>query len=287
MKILMTGGSGFVGKHFQEYLKPYKDICINLIKFNYQNFEILNDDTLFSEQADVLLLLGWHVAKNKEEETDIEKNFLPLIFLKNLLDKFTIPPKKLIFVSSVEVYGRHVTEYLTEASVCATGSLYGISKLYGELMVQEWAKHNNVRCQILRLGPIYGPGDKRRGYLLDQIIQSAIYNKTFNLNMSLDTRRNLLFVDDACEFIWNSIQGDSLDTINIVSEWNSTIGDIIQYLKENNSDFTVVSHGDEMPEILFNAEKRIRILGKEKVSLKEGIYRYYKWMRERAYENLS
>ena len=105
--------------------------------------------------------------------------------------------------------------------------------------------------------------------------------------MSLDTRRNLLFVDDACEFIWNSIQGDSLDTINIVSEWNSTIGDIIQYLKENNSDFTVVSHGDEMPEILFNAEKRIRILGKEKVSLKEGIYRYYKWMREREYENLS
>ena len=170
MKILMTGGSGFVGKHFQEYLKSYKDICINLIKFNYQNFEILNDDTLFSEQADALLLLGWHVAKNKDEENDIEKNFLPLIFLKKLLDKFTIPPKKLIFVSSVEVYGRNVTELLTEASVCATGSLYGISKLYGELIVQEWAMHNNVKSQILRLGPIYGPGDYRRGYLLDPII---------------------------------------------------------------------------------------------------------------------
>ena len=276
-----------MGKHFQEYLKPDKDICINLIKFNYQNFEILNDDTLFSEQADVLLLLGWYVAKSKDEENDIEKNFLPLIFLKNLLDKFTIPPKKLIFVSSVEVYGRNVTELLTETSVCATESLYGISKLYGELIVQEWAKQNDVKCQILRLGPIYGPGDNRRGYLLDKIIQSSICNTTFDLHMSLKTRRNLLFIDDACEFIWNSIQGNSLDTINIVSEWNSTIGEIIQYLKENNSNFTVVHHGGNMPEILFNAEKRIRILGKEKVSLKEGIYRYYKWMREREYENLS
>ena len=280
----MTGGSGFVGKHFQEYLKPDKDICINLIKFNYQNFEILNDDTLFSEQADVLLLLGWYVAKSKDEENDIEKNFLPLIFLKNLLDKFTIPPKKLIFVSSVEVYGRNVTELLTETSVCATESLYGISKLYGELIVQEWAKQNDVKCQILRLGPIYGPGDNRRGYLLDKIIQSSICNTTFDLHMSLKTRRNLLFIDDACEFIWNSIQGNSLDTINIVSEWNPTIGEIIQYLKENNSNFTVVHHGGNMPEILFNAEKRIRILGKEKVSLKEGIYRYYKWMRETNYE---
>ena len=287
MKILMTGGSGFVGKHFQEYLKPDKDICINLIKFNYQNFEILNDDTLFSEQADVLLLLGWYVAKSKDEENDIEKNFLPLIFLKNLLDKFTIPPKKLIFVSSVEVYGRNVTELLTETSVCATESLYGISKLYGELIVQEWAKQNDVKCQILRLGPIYGPGDNRRGYLLDKIIQSSICNTTFDLHMSLKTRRNLLFIDDACEFIWNSIQGNSLDTINIVSEWNPTIVEIIQYLKENNSNFTVVHHGGNMPEILFNAEKRIRLLGKEKVSLKEGIYRYYKWMREREYENLS
>ena len=273
-----------MGKHFQEYLKPDKDICINLIKFNYQNFEILNDDTLFSEQADVLLLLGWYVAKSKDEENDIEKNFLPLIFLKNLLDKFTIPPKKLIFVSSVEVYGRNVTELLTETSVCATESLYGISKLYGELIVQEWAKQNDVKCQILRLGPIYGPGDNRRGYLLDKIIQSSICNTTFDLHMSLKTRRNLLFIDDACEFIWNSIQGNSLDTINIVSEWNPTIGEIIQYLKENNSNFTVVHHGGNMPEILFNAEKRIRILGKEKVSLKEGIYRYYKWMRETNYE---
>ena len=84
-----------------------------------------------------------------------------------------------------------------------------------------------------------------------------------------------------------SIQGDSLDTINIVSEWNSTIGEIVQFLKEKNSDFTVVNSGNDAPAILFNAEKRIRILGKEKVSLKEGIYRYYKWMREREYENLS
>ena len=287
MKILMTGGSGFVGKHFQEYLKPYKDICINLIKFNYQDFEILNDDTIFSEQTDALLLLGWYVAKNKDEENDLEKNFNPLILLKNLLDKFTIPPKKLIFISSVEVYGRNVTEYLTEASACTTESFYGISKLYGELMVQEWAKRHNVRCQILRLGPIYGPGDKRRGFLLDQMVQAAVYSKTFNLRMSLETRRNLLFVDDACEFIWKSIQGDSLDTINIVSEWNSTIGEIVQFLKEKNSDFTVVNSGNDAPAILINAEKRIRILGKEKVNLRHGIYRYYEWMKERTYENLS
>lgn len=287
MKILMTGGSGFVGKRFQEQLKSYKDIRVDLIKFNYHNFEILNDDTIFSEQADALLLLGWYVAKNKDEENDLEKNFYPLILLKNLLDKFTIPPKKLIFISSVEVYGRNVTEYLTEASVCTTESFYGISKLYGELMVQEWAKRYNVKCQVLRLGPIYGPGDKRRGFLLDQMIQAAIYSRTFNLRMSLEKRRNLLFVDDACEFIWKSIQSHSLDTINIVSEWNSTVGDIIQFLKEKNSNFTVVNSGGDAPEILFNAEKRIRILGKEKVNLRQGIYRYYEWMKERAYENLS
>lgn len=159
--ILITGGTGFLGKNIVPNIKqryditlcgitPQDDIQVNLAK------EIPE----LPEKYDVVLHAAGkaHVIPKTEEEIQAFYD-VNLQGTKNLcaaLEKAGVP-KSLIFVSTVAVYGCEEGENIDENHPLDGNTPYALSKIQAEQFLTDWCRKNNVTLSIIRPSLIAGP----------------------------------------------------------------------------------------------------------------------------------
>lgn len=257
MNILITGGNGFVGQNLIKYLQDkikkddkiivlcskepnmQQDKCIYI----YHNQWDYSTDDFYKVgigSVEVVVLLGWFVARNQYEQDDFIKNISPLRNIYYVLEHLPSLPKKVVFVSSTSVYGFENEGEISEMSKTIPSDIYGAVKLIAENVVHKWCKMKKIKCQVLRLGPVYGPGDERTEFLLERLLHAAAYGKHIQLDLASLTRRNYIYVKDVCSILMESIYNDESEkTVNIVADESSTLKYIIEVLKKYNNDFDV------------------------------------------------
>lgn len=179
MKLLFTGGTGFLGKNICPLLtKNYKvtlcgitdkdDIIVNLAK----------EVPVFTEKYDIVLHAAGkaHVVPktHEEEKAFYDVNYQGSVNLCKGLEKVGVP-KSLIFISSVAVYGCENGTLITEDHPLNGKTPYAKSKIMAESFLTEWCKKNNVVLTILR--PSLLAGVNPPGNLGDMIrgIQKGFY----------------------------------------------------------------------------------------------------------------
>lgn len=290
--ILITGASGFIGKYLINRMKEKKQnkivlltskdiegfICINHQGYNYSVNDFYKKGV---HRIDVLIHLGWFVPESGN--TDVKGGLAEAVYNTGYLLK-NLPniPKKVVYCSSVSVYGRfkdeeykHSNSVLNELSAVITDDEYSFSKYVGELIVKGWASEYNVAVDILRLAPIYGAGDKRENEFIGKIINQALNGEKIYLYANPKMKRNLLYVKDACKFIEQA--GDleeEIGVINVVSDENLTMEEIVKVVidkAKNMSDYEVVLREYRGHDLAFDATKRRKHLGKEIYTFEEGV----------------
>lgn len=106
------------------------------------------------------------------------------------------------------VYGGSPGQLLTEQSPPQPVSDYGKHKLRMEQALQNWATaFPGVSCLIGRISSLYGPGQnlqKAQG-IIAHLSRCLIYRHPTNIYVSLDTRRDYLFVDDCAHSVAASV----------------------------------------------------------------------------------
>ena len=170
--ILLTGASGFIGKKIlEELIITYgKENVVALtskpidnIHFLLHNDYHLDSDfftkNLPSNKIETIIHAGAFIPKDNSQANDIEKCNSNIYSLQNLLSCNFPSLKKIIYLSSIDVYDVNV-KIIAEDTSTAPVSLYGFSKLYGEAMISKWAISKNITYQILRIGHVYGPGEE-------------------------------------------------------------------------------------------------------------------------------
>lgn len=169
MKVLITGGIGFIGSHLVERLSNEHDITI------IDN--VKNGNISFLDKVDHIRLLEhdigepfklqenydyiFHLAANadvrngvKNPEKDIYSNILGTYHLLEAIKNKN--PKKLIFTSSATIYGENYN-YITEDNADFKPiSIYGASKLSAEKLILAYANNFNLDFTIFRLSNIVG-----------------------------------------------------------------------------------------------------------------------------------
>ena len=176
MKILLTGGTGFIGKPLRKELYSLGHELFILTRAKKENSERLNfiywdwhnpkDLTELVNEVDVVInLAGESIANEKWTKKQKEKILNSRInatkVLVNAINNATNKPKKFISASAIGIYGNGRDEKITEASPLGTGFLAGVCKEW-ERCAQE-AKTNVV---ILRIGIVLG----KNGGALKKII---------------------------------------------------------------------------------------------------------------------
>ena len=254
MKLLVTGGLGFIGSNF----------IIKLLKEN-ENFEIINVDAEFTGsntdnvtevqnlknyqfvQGNITnkILMEKLITKsdaviNFAAETFVDKSIKdanPFLVSNirgafTLLDIVTKQKKRMIQISTDEVFGSLNTGSADEQSKFNPSNPYAATKAAAELLVNSYCKTFDSDIIITRCTNNYGPRQFAEKLIPKTIILAyqdkkiPIYGKGANV-------RDWVFVDDHCNAVLDVLQnGDSGDSYNISAtiisnDLKSLVGEMI------------------------------------------------------------
>lgn len=201
MKVLVTGGSGFVGKNLNEYLKD-KNIEISNISLREDNWinRVGNDYTALIHLAGKA-----HDTANSsspDEYFKINRNLSITLFdyfLKSEIRDF-------FYFSSVKAVADTVENILTEEKVGQPLTPYGKSKLEAEEYMLSKFLPAGKRLFIIRPCMIHGPGNKGNLNLLFNIVKSNI---PWPLG-EFENKRSFLSIDNLNYLLFNMLINNRL-----------------------------------------------------------------------------
>lgn len=190
-KILITGGgSKFVRplinelnlKSKQIYLLTKKSTISNL---NVENISYLKFDLKKSFNIPIDVDVIFHLAavvpynKKKASENIIRENLLITNNILNFAAKNKI--KKIIFISTTDIYPLVYQKKISINTPINCNSEYGLSKLMCERLITSFSGIFNIPYVILRLGPIYSETDPKVN-MISRILFDLKLNKSVHIN---------------------------------------------------------------------------------------------------------
>lgn len=237
MKILVTGGLGFIGSNFILYLlKNRKNIdMVNIdAEFFGSNHKNLQDIKNLSNYKFVSgNITNNNIMKKLISDSDAIVNFAAESFVdrsisnaepfleSNIKGVFTIleiiknQKKKLIHISTDEVYGSLKTGSAIENSRFNPSSPYAATKACAELLINSYVATYGCDCTITRCTNNYGPKQFPEK-LIPKTIILASQNKKIPVYGNGKNVRDWIFVEDHCDAIAKALlKGKSGESYNI------------------------------------------------------------------------
>jgi UDP-glucose 4-epimerase len=120
------------------------------------------------------------------------------------------PAAALVMASSAAVYGAGHAGPIAESALTAPFSPYGYHKRMAELLLESYARNFGLRCAVLRLFSVYGPG-LRKQLLWDACTRLAQSPTALALGGSGGEMRDWLHVADACSLLIAAVDAAGAD----------------------------------------------------------------------------
>ena len=249
MKILITGGAGFIGKHLTKFLLE-KDYSVTIFD-NFSNSteksmslliqkgvkivkgDIRNEADILdaSKNYDVVVHLAAKISVSESISNPSETFQINVDGTKQVLDacqKNHI--KKIIISSSAAVYGEGEKDVkLTEETKKRPISPYGESKVMMEEIIEKWKLNCNIDCVVLRFFNIYGIGQSiEYAGVITKFIQKIKQEKPIEIFGDGLQTRDFVAIEDVIISIFNAIEHGKNGTYNIAMGESITIKDLAE-----------------------------------------------------------
>ncbi len=314
MKILVSGGAGFLGSNLcKKLLEDGNEVIAldNLLTGTLENLEDLNQNPNFKfiekdttedlsdiEKADQI----YHLASPASPNQNSPKSYHALPFETmqvntlgtwKLLDKSVIDNAKFLFASTSEIYGdplEHPQKETYRGNVSTTGprSVYDEAKRFGETITSAFIRSKGVDGRIIRIFNTYGPRmNPDDGRVVIEFIKHALKNEPLPIFGDGTQTRSFCYVDDLIEGIIKAMNTDGTknEIYNLGNPDEHTIlelAEIVKKITNSTSEIKVLGNLPEddplkrRPDISKAKEK----LGWEpKISIEEGLQKYIEYIK--------
>ena len=291
-KILILGGTGFIGNHLsKKALEKNFQVTIlskNQAKYfpkrgdiNYITADISDKDNLKKELLDsnfdyVVNLSGYvdHSPFSKGGRKVIDTHFYGL---QNVIQSINWSGlKRFVQIGSSDEYGNNPAPQ-NEDMIPSPISPYSLAKTASSQLLQLLSITEKFPAVVLRLFLVYGP-DQNKERFLPQIIQGCFSKKSFPYS-SGDQLRDFCYVDDIVDGIFSAFESDQSngEIINIASgkpvKIKEVINKVIGIVGHGEPDYGKIPYRDfENMNLHADISKALKILNWEpKVSLDDGL----------------
>ena len=207
MKVLITGGTGFIGSRLAVRCQQRGDEVVILAQMNTpaekenaaelekQGFSVVIGGVADKDVVATAVQgcdTVFHLAAAQHEANVGDKHFWDVNVegTRNLLDaSVDAGIKRFVHGSTIGVYGVEMQGELSETSPLKPDNIYGVTKRAGEELVISYK--DKLPVTVIRISETYGPGDRRLLKLF-----KGIKKRTFFVIGNGENKHQLIYVDD-------------------------------------------------------------------------------------------
>ena len=300
MKILVTGGAGFIGSHLLQLLQGQQGVevvvydnlssgrrehvpkGIRLVEGDVRDAEGLAH--LFaSEGFDSVVHLAAQTMvpySLSHPEEDCQINLLGLINILECCRKYTV--KHIVFSSSAAVYGDNLNIPLHEEEKPMPTSAYGITKMASEHYLRMYHDLYGLNTTVLRFANVYGErqGAGGEGGVVSIFCKLLAAGQGVTVFGNGEQTRDFVYAGDIAEALWRGSQLEGHHVINISTQKETTVNQLLAAFKQAvGREFPVqyapIREGDIFRSVLANG-RCVELLGFcPAMNLQEGVARTY------------
>ena len=308
MKLLITGGLGFIGSNFiSKIFENHENWSVvnvdaELHGSNHQNLKKFEDNPRYSfvngnitnmklmeklvSESDVVVNFAAesHVDRSiSDARPFIDSNILGVFTLLETIKK---TKKKLIHISTDEVYGSLHSESAKEETRFNPSSPYAASKASAELLIQSYITTYGCDAIITRCTNNYGPKQFPEK-LIPKTIILALNDKKIPIYGSGKNIRDWIFVGDHCDAILNVLSkgksgesynisaGNEIDNITIIEKILTIMGKPLE-----NVVFVEDRPGHDLRYSMDSTKIRNTLGWSQKINFEDGLTKTVDWYLE-------
>ena len=315
MKILITGGAGFVGSHLCEKYTKNGDTVLCLDNFmngsltnirqllNYRNFKLVNGDIRdfdllekITRDVDVIFHLAAQIHVDRsivEPKMTYEVNVLGTQNILEVARMYDV--EKLIYASTSEVYGSTLYAPMDENHPLNAPHPYGASKIAADRMCNAYIETYGMDVCIMRSFNLYGPKQKDSGYggVISLFTKRVLNNMPPIIYGNGEQTRDYTYVDDivrAYDMVLN-YKKEIREPINFGTGKEIKIIDLANKIIElcgrrgNIKPVHVEPRPGEVQRLIADISKAKEILGWEpNYTIEDGLKKFLDWYKSYRYE---
>lgn len=309
MKVLITGGAGFIGSHILAQLQGRRDMDVvvfdNLSSGSKEHvpagMELVEGDVCDEAAVDALFAdhhfdAVIHLAAQTMVPTSVEQPVLDcqinLEGVLHVLEACRIHGTgHILFSSSAAVYGDNLHIPLKETERLVPTSPYGITKMTTEHYLRVYHELYGMDATVFRFANVYGErqGEKGEGGVVSIFCKLLSQRQGITVFGDGNQTRDFVYAGDIAQAIIRALPLKGCHTMNVSTGQETSINDLIRSFEKAVGytvpvQYTAPRTGDILRSVLSNEALKRDLGFVPEMDLEEGIRRTYDWYRSQWME---
>lgn len=271
MRILVTGGSGFIGRQFVKALsadgarvrvvdlRPHPDPAVDFVQGDIADGVVV--EAAFAGGMDAVVHLAAVTSVLKSVEHPEETFQTNVAGTHRILEGARAAGvKALVFSSTNAVTGPMEAPAITERATLRPLTPYGATKAAAEMLMSAYTSVYGVRCTCLRLTNVYGPGMQAKDSIVARLMRGIRLGTTFEIYGDGKQVRDYVHVSDVVAAASLALADESWHGPVVIGAGKSlSVLEVVDEVRRVTGAEVPVRHGPakagEMPAVIVDAER--------------------------------
>jgi UDP-glucuronate decarboxylase len=251
MRIIVTGGAGFIGSHLIDRLmQQHEVICLdnfytgtkrNLEKwFDHPNFELIRHDITepIRLEVDRIFHLACPASPVHYQYNPIKTTKVSFLGTSNMLGLARRVKARFLMASTSEVYGDPLIhpqseDYFGNVNPIGIRSCYDEGKRVAETLCFDYHRQHNVEIRVARIFNTYGPRMlENDGRVVSNFIAQSLQGKPLTIYGDGSQTRSFCYVSDLVDGLVKLMDGNETGPVNLGNPEEYTILELAQKIRD-------------------------------------------------------